>query len=42
MRGIDFDERSGRIGHLLTDEERIPGDALLGVGSYAVVVAAPR
>lgn len=38
---IEFDERSGQIRQLLTDEEQIPGEALLGVGSYAVVVAAP-
>ncbi len=39
---LEFDERSGRIGHLLTDEEQIPGDHLIGVGSYAVVVTAPH
>ncbi|MEU0112646.1 PRC-barrel domain-containing protein [Streptomyces bobili] len=39
---IEFDEQSGRITHLLTAEERIPGDNLLGVGSYAVVVTAPQ
>ncbi|MFE9646729.1 PRC-barrel domain-containing protein [Streptomyces sp. NPDC006365] len=39
---VEFDEQSGRIGHLLTAEEQIPGDELLGVGSYAVVVSAPR
>ncbi|MER5213593.1 PRC-barrel domain-containing protein [Streptomyces sp. NPDC002838] len=39
---VEFDERSGRIGHLLTDEEQIPGDQLLGVGRYAVVVTAPQ
>ncbi|MBX9399240.1 PRC-barrel domain-containing protein [Streptomyces sp. TRM72054] len=39
---VEFDERSGDIVHLLTAEERIPGDELLGVGSYAVVVTAPR
>ncbi|MCZ9347591.1 PRC-barrel domain-containing protein [Streptomyces sp. TRM76130] len=39
---IDFDEQSGRIRHFLTDEEQIPGDELLGVGSYAVVVTAPQ
>ncbi|MFR0355075.1 PRC-barrel domain-containing protein [Streptomyces sediminimaris] len=39
---IEFDERSGRVRHLLTDEEQIPGEALLGVGSYAVVVSAPE
>jgi uncharacterized protein YrrD len=39
---IDFDERTGRISRLLTDEEQIPGAELLGVGSYAVVVTAPQ
>jgi uncharacterized protein YrrD len=39
---VEFDERSGRMSHLLTAEEHIPGDDLLGVGSYAVVVSAPR
>ncbi|MFE3850523.1 hypothetical protein ACFXPN_05180 [Streptomyces griseorubiginosus] len=39
---IDFDERSGHIHRLVTDQQRIPGDGLLGVGSYAVVVTAPR
>ncbi|MFE0730127.1 PRC-barrel domain-containing protein [Streptomyces antibioticus] len=39
---VEFDERSGHIRHLLTAEEQIPGDDLMGVGSYAVVVAAPR
>jgi len=39
---IEFDERSGRIHHLLTDEEQIPADDLLGVGSYAVVVSATQ
>ncbi|KUO19257.1 PRC-barrel domain-containing protein [Streptomyces dysideae] len=39
---IEFDERSGRIRQLLTDQEQIPGDELLGVGSYAVVVTASQ
>ncbi|MFJ9541289.1 PRC-barrel domain-containing protein [Streptomyces sp. NPDC101225] len=39
---IEFDEESGQVRHLLTDEEQIPGGALLGVGSYAVVVTAPE
>lgn len=39
---VEFDERSGRIAHLLTGEERIPGDDLMGVGSYAVVVTTPQ
>ncbi|WP_338894904.1 PRC-barrel domain-containing protein [Streptomyces sp. TG1A-60] len=39
---IEFDGNTGHIAHLLTDKEQIPGDALLGVGSYAVVVATPQ
>ncbi|WP_149179723.1 PRC-barrel domain-containing protein [Streptomyces sp. TRM49041] len=38
---IEFDEQTGLVSHLLTEEERIPGGRLLGVGSYAVVVTAP-
>ncbi|MFY1678780.1 MULTISPECIES: PRC-barrel domain-containing protein [unclassified Streptomyces] len=36
---VEFDEKSGRVGHLLTAEGQISGEELLGVGSYAVVVA---
>ncbi|MFE3637518.1 PRC-barrel domain-containing protein [Streptomyces sp. NPDC059168] len=39
---VEFDERSGRVGRLLTAEEQIPGEDLLGVGSHAVVVSAPQ
>ncbi|MBD0841438.1 PRC-barrel domain-containing protein [Streptomyces sp. TRM68416] len=39
---VEFDELSGRISHLVTDEEQIPGDQLIGVGGYAVVVTAPQ
>ncbi|MFG3660096.1 PRC-barrel domain-containing protein [Streptomyces sp. NPDC047706] len=39
---IEFDERSGSISRLITADEQIPGDALLGVGSHAVVVSAPK
>ncbi|MDH2388873.1 PRC-barrel domain-containing protein [Streptomyces sp. HNM0663] len=38
---IDFDEDDGRILRLITDDEEIPGERLLGAGSYAVVVSAP-
>ncbi|QOV33849.1 PRC-barrel domain-containing protein [Streptomyces ferrugineus] len=41
VRDIEFDEQTGDISHLVTDEEQIPGTELLGVGSYAVVVTAP-
>ncbi|OIK29233.1 PRC-barrel domain-containing protein [Streptomyces malaysiense] len=37
---VEFDARSGRVVHLLTTEQRIPGGELLGVGGYAVVVTA--
>ncbi|MFR9799546.1 PRC-barrel domain-containing protein [Streptomyces sp. MS06] len=39
---LEFDEESGRVVELLTEEERIPGEELLGVGGYAVVVAGGR
>ncbi|MDK1342352.1 PRC-barrel domain-containing protein [Streptomyces sp. 378] len=39
---VEFDEQSGRVSRLLTGDEQIPGDDLIGVGSYAVVVTAPR
>ncbi|MEG3630480.1 PRC-barrel domain-containing protein [Streptomyces poriticola] len=39
---VDFDEESGRITRLLTADEQFSGDELLGVGSYAVVVAVPQ
>ncbi|MEZ3180898.1 PRC-barrel domain-containing protein [Streptomyces pimonensis] len=39
---VEFDEQSGRITHLVTGEEQILGEDLVGVGSYAVVVTAPR
>ncbi|MBN0042789.1 PRC-barrel domain-containing protein [Streptomyces actuosus] len=39
---VEFDEQSGDVRHLLTDEEQIPGADILGVGGYAVVVGVPR
>jgi len=35
---VDFDPADGRILGILTDDQPIDGRALLGVGSYAVVV----
>ncbi len=40
VRDVDFDPADGRILSILTDDEPIDGRALLGVGSYAVVVQA--
>lgn len=38
---IDFDASTGKVNILITDREEVPGALLLGVGSYALVVAAP-
>ncbi|MFG2415135.1 PRC-barrel domain-containing protein [Streptomyces goshikiensis] len=38
---VDFDETTGHIQRLIADSQEIPGDRLLGVGAYAVVIAAP-
>ncbi len=35
---IDFDAETGRIVRLLTTEQAIPGEQLLGAGDYALVV----
>ena len=40
VRDVDFDPADGRILGILTDDQPIDGRALLGVGSYAVVVRA--
>jgi sporulation protein YlmC with PRC-barrel domain len=40
VRDIDFDPADGRILGILTDDQPIDGRALIGVGSYAVVVRA--
>jgi sporulation protein YlmC with PRC-barrel domain len=40
VRDIDFDPADGRLLGILTDDQPIDGRALLGVGSYAVVVRA--
>jgi sporulation protein YlmC with PRC-barrel domain len=36
---VDFDVRTGEVIALITDRDEIAGRLLLGVGSYAVVVA---
>ncbi|MFE9255294.1 PRC-barrel domain-containing protein [Streptomyces sp. NPDC006879] len=38
---IEFDESTGQITRLITVSREIPGEQLLGSGSYAVVVSAP-
>jgi uncharacterized protein YrrD len=38
---IDFDEESGHIRRLMTAEEEISGERLLGVGNHAVIVSQP-
>ena len=40
VRDVDFDPADGRILGILTDDQPIDGRALLGVGSYAVMVRA--
>lgn len=37
---VDFDPQSGSVEALLIGERAVPADAVLGSGSYAVVVAA--
>ncbi len=41
VEDIEFDEASGHIRRLITADQDIDGDRLLGAGSHAVVVAAP-
>ncbi|MHC5700033.1 PRC-barrel domain-containing protein [Streptomyces tirandamycinicus] len=41
VEDIDFDENDGSLRALLTTEGKVPGDRLMGVGSYAVVVHRP-
>lgn len=37
---VDFDPETGAITTLLTRSEAIPGERLIGLGSYAVIVSA--
>jgi uncharacterized protein YrrD len=39
---VEFDPDSGNIGSVLVGEERIPATDLLGVGSYAAILAGSR
>ena len=38
VRDVDFDPADGRILGLITDDQPIDGRALIGIGSYAVMV----
>ncbi|MFE3325830.1 PRC-barrel domain-containing protein [Streptomyces sp. NPDC059176] len=38
---IDFDEITGHVQRLIMAGQDIPGERLLGAGTYAVVIAAP-
>jgi uncharacterized protein YrrD len=38
---VEFDPESGDIGAVLVGEERIPATDILGLGSYAAVLASP-
>ena len=38
---IDFDESTGHIQRLIMAGQDIPGERLLGAGTYAIVIAAP-
>ncbi|WP_432044058.1 PRC-barrel domain-containing protein [Streptomyces cadmiisoli] len=40
VQDIEFDETTGHIQRLITADRDVPGDLILGAGSYAVVVAA--
>jgi sporulation protein YlmC with PRC-barrel domain len=39
---VEFDPESGDIGSVLVGEERIPATDILGLGSYAAVLASPH
>jgi uncharacterized protein YrrD len=39
---VEFDPDSGNIGAVLVGEQRIPATDLLGVGSYAAIIAGSR
>lgn len=40
VKDLDLDPVTGKLRELLLDERTVPGERLLGVGSYAVVVRA--
>lgn len=39
---VEFDPESGELGPVLVGDERMPATDLLGVGSYAAVLASPQ
>ncbi|MFG3310175.1 PRC-barrel domain-containing protein [Streptomyces wuyuanensis] len=41
LQDIDFDTEDGHILTLITTDGQLPGDRLLGVGSYALIVNHP-
>ncbi|MFE3323961.1 PRC-barrel domain-containing protein [Streptomyces sp. NPDC059176] len=41
VKDVEFDEEDGRLCALITEDGRLPGDCVLGVGSYAAVVRQP-
>jgi sporulation protein YlmC with PRC-barrel domain len=41
VRDVEFDPGSGSIRAIITTHAEIPGSALIGLGSYAAVFAAP-
>ncbi|MFI7360272.1 PRC-barrel domain-containing protein [Streptomyces avidinii] len=38
---MDFDETTGHIQRLIMAGQEIPGERLLGAGTYAIIIAAP-
>lgn len=38
---VEFDQADGRVVTVITDREQLDGGRLIGIGSYAVVVARP-
>ncbi len=42
LSDVEFDPDSGQVTSLVLDgERRVPASSLIGIGSYALVVAAP-
>jgi uncharacterized protein YrrD len=42
VKDVEFDPQEGTVRALLTDREEVPGDRLVDIGSYAVIVAVPE
>jgi uncharacterized protein YrrD len=40
VKDVDFDLESGAVTSVITDRTEIPGEAVIGLGSYALVVRA--